>query len=146
MTNTRITDPEILESRFMQAFLLKNFDLDIPSFCAVFVYAMIRVVKEDGAVEKVFNDIYNFVDLFNCLFWPKDEFLSHMVSKTFKQMIWLIFLGLEGGNPALCGVNTLHRVKDNSRVNMGSKNSSEVEAGVSFFNKFMHLIFRIFLS
>ncbi|KAI6233321.1 hypothetical protein M3Y99_00925900 [Aphelenchoides fujianensis] len=105
MTNTRITDPEILESRY--PVILRRFHLR----------------SDSGGAGK----------------WRGGEGVSRHLQ--FRRPIELSILterrvfnpyGLEGGEPGARGVNVLHRAKDGVRVNLGSKNSSKIEAGDTF--------------
>ncbi|KAI6238728.1 hypothetical protein M3Y99_00654500 [Aphelenchoides fujianensis] len=105
MTNTRITDPEILESRY--PVILRRFHLR----------------SDSGGAGK----------------WRGGEGVSRHLQ--FRRPIELSILterrvfnpyGLEGGEPGARGVNVLNRAKDGVRVNLGSKNSSKIEAGDTF--------------
>jgi hypothetical protein len=48
--------------------------------------------------------------------------------------------GLGGGESGERGSNVLHRRRDNTRISLGSKNSSDMEVGVRIYVKFGQLL------
>ncbi|KAI6174399.1 hypothetical protein M3Y98_01185900 [Aphelenchoides besseyi] len=105
MTNTRITDPEILESRY--PVILRRFHLR----------------EESGGKGKWNggNGVARFLQ------FRRPIQLSILTERR-------VFhpYGLNGGEDGERGLNVLHRVKDGVRINLGSKNSSHVESGDIF--------------
>ncbi|KAK9815723.1 hypothetical protein WJX72_008572 [[Myrmecia] bisecta] len=101
MTNTRITDPEILERRF--PVVLHEFSLRPGSGGAG------RWRGGDGVVREV-------------------EFLRPMTACMLSERRAVRPFGLLGGGAALAGLNLLLR-KDGRVINLGAKNSAQLEGG-----------------
>lgn len=102
MTNTRITDPEILERRF--PVLLRRFALRPGSGGAG------RQRGGDGVVRRL-------------------EFRRPLVVSILSERRAFRPYGLEGGEPGARGLNLLEFKADGRRVNLGGKNTVEVGAG-----------------
>ncbi|KAI6190773.1 hypothetical protein M3Y97_00155000 [Aphelenchoides bicaudatus] len=105
MTNTRITDPEILESRYpviLRRFCLRKHSGGRGRWCG-----------GDGVCRY--------------LQFRRPLHLSILTERRVFEPY-----GMEGGESGERGSNVLHRRRDNARINLGSKNSSDVEVGDIF--------------
>ena len=105
MTNTRITDPEILESRY---------PIILRRFC---------FRKDSGGKGKFGGGDGVERHL---------QFRRNMKLSILTERRVLSPYGLFGGSPGLCGRNTLFKTGKNIRINLGPRNSIDVHPGVSF--------------
>jgi 5-oxoprolinase (ATP-hydrolysing) len=103
MTNTRITDPEILEKRF--PVVLKQFKLRENSF------GKGKFNGGDGLVREV-------------------EFLTNLNVAILSERRVFPPYGLEGGEPGACGKN-IFRFKDGREISLGGKNEISAKKGDS---------------
>ena len=102
MTNTRITDPEILERRY--PVVLRRFSLRRGSGGAG------EHAGGDGVVREI-------------------EFLRPVTVSVLTERRVFAPRGMNGGEDGLMGRNTLMRALDGKEVNLGNKNSVKVRAG-----------------
>jgi len=102
MTNTRITDPEILERRY--PVVLRRFSLRRGSGGA----------GEHAGGDGVLREI---------------EFLSPVTVSVLTERRAFAPRGLNGGEDGAAGRNTLVHASDGREINLGNKNSVEVRAG-----------------